>query len=86
MRKLTSSALADVSVAWVLILPAARVTAKQPSTTSSTPFDLPSVEISPDGRSVVVETTRPDWTANRFRSDLWLYREASDGQPGRLAS
>jgi dipeptidyl aminopeptidase/acylaminoacyl peptidase len=47
--------------------------------------DLRSVQISPDGRSVVVETARPDWTANRFRSDLWLHREASDGQLSRLA-
>src|SRR5271157_1620909 len=33
------------------------------------------VRISPDGRAVVIETTRADWEANRFRSDLWLYRE-----------
>ena len=47
--------------------------------------DLRSVEMAPDGRSVVIETRRPDWTANRFRSDLWLYRDAGFGQPGRPA-
>ncbi len=37
--------------------------------------EIANVRISPDGRAVVVETTRADWEANRFRSDLWLYRE-----------
>jgi dipeptidyl aminopeptidase/acylaminoacyl peptidase len=32
------------------------------------------VQISPDGQSVAMTTTRPDWAANRFRSDIWLYR------------
>jgi dipeptidyl aminopeptidase/acylaminoacyl peptidase len=36
------------------------------------------VQLSPDGQSVAISTTRPDWDANRFRSDIWLYR-ASDG-------
>lgn len=35
---------------------------------------FPNVAISPDGQRVVVETERPDWKANRFREDLWLYR------------
>jgi dipeptidyl aminopeptidase/acylaminoacyl peptidase len=46
--------------------------------------DLSSVHISPDGQSVAVATTRPDWAANRFRSDLWLYRDSGGGQSGRL--
>lgn len=35
------------------------------------------VRISPDGEAVVVATTRPDWEHNRFRSDLWLYRDGA---------
>lgn len=32
------------------------------------------VRISPDGNAVAFTTERPDWNANRFRSDVWLYR------------
>lgn len=32
------------------------------------------VRISPDGSAVAFTTERPDWDANRFRSDIWLYR------------
>src|SRR5947199_2246441 len=39
-----------------------------------------SVEISPDGNSVVIETDRADWDQSIFRSDLWLYR----AEPGSL--
>jgi dipeptidyl aminopeptidase/acylaminoacyl peptidase len=39
--------------------------------------DIANVRISPDGRAVAIETTRADWEANRFRSDLWLYRDDS---------
>ncbi|MFY9561205.1 MAG: prolyl oligopeptidase family serine peptidase [Terriglobales bacterium] len=41
--------------------------------------DIRSVEISPDGHGVVIETMRPDWAAQRFRNDLWLYRDAGGG-------
>ena len=41
--------------------------------------DIAAVEISPDGRAVVVETFRADWEQNRFRSDLWLYRDEGGG-------
>ncbi len=37
--------------------------------------DLSGVQISPDGKSVVIGTDRPDWKQNRFRDDLWLWRE-----------
>ncbi len=37
------------------------------------------VRIAPNGRAVVVETVRADWEANRFRKDLWLYREEAGG-------
>jgi dipeptidyl aminopeptidase/acylaminoacyl peptidase len=32
------------------------------------------VRISPDGDSIAIQADRADWDANRFRSDLWLYR------------
>ena len=41
--------------------------------------DIADVEISPDGRAVVVETSRADWEQNRFRTDLWLYRDEGGG-------
>jgi acylaminoacyl-peptidase len=39
--------------------------------------DIPNVRVAPDGQAVVIETTRADWEGNRFRSDLWLYREGA---------
>jgi len=41
--------------------------------------DISSVRISPDGRAVAIETTHADWDANRFRTDLWLYRDEGRG-------
>src|SRR5579863_7257138 len=41
--------------------------------------DIPTVRIAPNGRAVAIETTRADWDANRFRSDLWLYRDDPGG-------
>ncbi len=41
--------------------------------------DIPNVKIAPDGHAVVIETTRADWPGNRFRSDLWLYRDERSG-------
>ncbi len=38
-----------------------------------------SVELSPDGASVVIATERADWDQQIFRSDLWLYRDAAEG-------
>ncbi|MBZ5596336.1 MAG: prolyl oligopeptidase family serine peptidase [Acidobacteriia bacterium] len=37
------------------------------------------VRIAPDGHAVVIETSRADWEASRFRTDLWLYRDAGSG-------
>src|SRR6516164_2285206 len=34
-----------------------------------------SVELSPDGNSVVIVTDRADWDQQDFRTDLWLYRD-----------
>jgi len=42
--------------------------------------DFTSVEISPDGSSVVIGAERADWDQQIFRSDLWLYH--NDGQAG----
>ncbi len=37
------------------------------------------VELSPDGRAVVIVAERADWEQNIFRRDLWLYRDNADG-------
>jgi len=42
--------------------------------------DFTSLEISPDGNSVVIGTERADWDQQIFRSDLWLYHD--DGKAG----
>src|SRR5581483_9397943 len=36
-----------------------------------------SIEISPDGNSVVIATERPDWDQERFRGDIWLYDDGT---------
>ena len=36
---------------------------------------IPSVQISPDGNSVLMVVERPDWDQNIFRDDLWIYRD-----------
>jgi hypothetical protein len=33
-----------------------------------------SLELSPDGNSVLIGTERADWDQQIFRKDLWLYR------------
>jgi dipeptidyl aminopeptidase/acylaminoacyl peptidase len=45
------------------------------------------IEISPDGNSVVIATDRADWDQQMFRKDLWLWRADSknaDGTAGTL--
>jgi len=37
--------------------------------------DIQTVRTAPDGRAVVIGTGRADWDHNRFRYDLWLYRD-----------
>jgi dipeptidyl aminopeptidase/acylaminoacyl peptidase len=37
--------------------------------------DFKSLEISPDGNSIVIATARADWDQQIFRSDLWLYHD-----------
>ena len=68
------------SLLFLLLLPTAN--AQKPPLTLDEFFDavdIRSVQISPDGHAVAVETLRADWSANRFRSDLWLYRDDSGG-------
>ncbi len=65
---------------FLLLLPSAR--GQKPPLTLDDIFnavDIRSVQISPDGHAVVIETSRADWSANRFRSDLWLSRDAGGG-------
>ncbi len=68
------------SLLFLLLLPTAH--AQKPPLTLDEFFNavyFESVQISPDGHAVVVETLRADWSANRFRNDLWLYRDDSGG-------
>jgi dipeptidyl aminopeptidase/acylaminoacyl peptidase len=39
--------------------------------------EIDSVQLSPDGRSVVIVTDRADWGQNINRNDLWLYRDGT---------
>ncbi len=41
--------------------------------------EIHSVRTSPDGHAVAIETVRADWDADRFRNDLWLYRDEGRG-------
>ena len=41
--------------------------------------DVPSVQISPDGNSVVIAADRADWDRQIFQTDLWLYRDDAHG-------
>jgi dipeptidyl aminopeptidase/acylaminoacyl peptidase len=45
--------------------------------------DFTAAKASPDGRAVVIATMRADWDAERFRKDLWLYRD--DGHGGNAS-
>ena len=87
MQKATSLATRLPSVL-LLILTTALVSGgtKPPLTLDDffSSVDLRAVKISPDGHAVVIGTTRPDWAANRFRSDLWLYRDADSGRTAQL--
>ncbi len=39
--------------------------------------NFPTVKVSPDGNSVIIETEKADWDQQIFRKVLWLYRIAS---------
>lgn len=46
--------------------------------------EIRSIQISPSGHEVLIETIRRDWAANRYRNDLWLYRDSGAGRLTRL--
>ena len=80
MRKLTSSASVISTALLIITVPVGRC--QKPPLTLDDFFnavEIRSLEISPDGHAVVIETVRPDWTGNRFRHDLWLYRDSGGG-------
>jgi dipeptidyl aminopeptidase/acylaminoacyl peptidase len=39
--------------------------------------DIREARLAPDGAAAVIATSAPDWQRNRFREDLWLWREAT---------
>jgi dipeptidyl aminopeptidase/acylaminoacyl peptidase len=41
--------------------------------------EIRSVQISPSGHEVVIETVSRDWAASHYRNDLWIYRDAGGG-------
>jgi dipeptidyl aminopeptidase/acylaminoacyl peptidase len=43
--------------------------------------EIRSAKLAPDGRAAVIATSRPEWKHDRFRDDLWLWR---DGQNSLL--
>ncbi len=58
----------------------ARRMAAKPAITLDAFFDsaaIDNIEMSPDGRAVVVETERADWERDRYRHELWLWREGT---------
>jgi dipeptidyl aminopeptidase/acylaminoacyl peptidase len=40
--------------------------------------DISSIRLSPDGHMIVIGTERADWDAQRFRKDLWLWRDSDN--------
>ncbi|MFL6350610.1 MAG: prolyl oligopeptidase family serine peptidase [Bryobacteraceae bacterium] len=40
--------------------------------------EIRSARLAPDGSAAVIATSRPDWKHDRFRDDLWLWREGQD--------
>src|ERR1039457_2128373 len=67
---------------------AAAQTAKPPMTLDEffDAVDIRGVRMSPDGHAVAIQTARADWEDNRFRDDLWLYRDEGAGSLVRLTS
>ena len=60
---------------------AAAQTSKPPMTLDEffDSVEIRAVEMSPDGHAVAIETSRADWDRDRFRTDLWLYRDDGRG-------
>ena len=45
-----------------------------------------SIELSPEGKSVVIGTERADWDQQIFRNDLWLYRDDANSKSAILGN
>jgi len=80
----------------IAILLTFSLSAQTPTPTAQTkpPFTLDaflaeteysSARLSPDGSAAVIAARVPDWTANRFREDLWIWR-ASTGKTESLSN
>jgi dipeptidyl aminopeptidase/acylaminoacyl peptidase len=39
--------------------------------------EIKEVRLSPDGSTAVIATVSPDWKQNRFRSDLWIWKQTT---------
>ena len=70
-----------------LMLCATASAENKPKTTLNEFFNavsFSSLELSPDGNSVVIGTDRADWDQQIFRRDLWLYRSEANGSLTQL--
>lgn len=81
-------------ILFVLVIVAAAQAQQKPRITLDEFFNsvtITTVKISPDGQSVLIATRQADWAQERFRRDIWIYREGSAGpvlltQSGRDSS
>ncbi len=74
-------ALAVIAVLIGSIVPARGDAGSKPRMTLDEFFnavDFSRVALSPDGHMVVVATERADWENQRFRQDLWLWRDSDN--------
>ncbi|MGA8298862.1 MAG: hypothetical protein WB817_05225, partial [Terriglobales bacterium] len=49
--------------------------------------EISNARLSPDGNTVLITTSRPDWDQQIYREELWLYRipgAAESNAPGNL--
>ncbi len=75
----------SLMLALIVCFSSAAVAQNKPKLTLDEFFNsvsYPSVELSPDGNSVVIVSERADWDQQIFRNDLWLYHD--DGKGGSL--
>ena len=58
-------------------IPAVAQPAKDPITLDEfmNATDIKEAKLSPDGSAAVIATESPDWQHNRFRSDLWIWKQ-----------
>lgn len=82
--RLTGGLCAGLALLVGLSLVSALYAAEKPPLTLDDFFnsvEITSVRLAPDGKSTVIATSRADWKQNRFRTDLWLYRDGRDLAP-----